>query len=93
MSIPSIKGAAFSSAPADLNRLLEQGRLCATDLELRLSPEAIAVLDQKINSASWYPIAIYAELVELLASAEAEGDRIAYWRGRGEKAAERRKAA
>jgi len=89
MTTPSIKGAAFISAPADVQRLLEAGSLSQTDLELRLSVEALEVLDQKINLAAWYPISIYAELVELLAFAEAGGDRIGYWRGRGAKAAER----
>jgi len=89
MTTPSLKGAAFCSAPADLQRLLEAGTLSQTDLELRLSAEALAVLDQKINLAAWYPIAIYSEFVELLAFVEADGDRISYWRGRGAKAAER----
>jgi hypothetical protein len=89
MPVASIKGAAFSSAPADVNRLVEEGTLSRADLELRLSAEAIAVLDEKISAASWYPIAIYAELVELLAFAEGGADRNEYWRMRGEKAAER----
>lgn len=89
MPVPSIKGAAFLSAPADLLQLIESGRLTRTDVELRLSREALAVLDEKINPAGWYPIAVYAEMVELLAFAEAGGDRIGYWRRRGERAAER----
>ena len=89
MSVPSIKGAAFSSASADLLRLVDEGRLSETELEVRLSAEAVALLREKIQPASWYPIALYCEFAETLAFAEADGDRIGYWRGRGARTAER----
>lgn len=86
---PSIKGTAFQSAPEDLLRLLDEGRISRDALEARLSAEDLAILDAKVHASSWYPIASYARLVELLAEIEAPVDREHYWAERGARAAAR----
>ena len=86
---PSIKGTAFQSVPEDLMRLLAAGRISRDALEARLEAEDLAFLDAKVNASSWYPIASYARLVELLAELEAPHDREGYWMARGARAAAR----
>lgn len=90
---PAIKGTAFLSAHADVNRLVEEGRLSRDDLELRLAADDLRILDEKVAPAAWYPIACYERLVELLADLEGAGSRETYLVGRGTRAAERLSAA
>lgn len=73
MSESSIKGAAFQAIPADLNRLLEQGRLSSGELEARLTPDDMRILRDEILPGSWYSIESYKRLLALLV--ECEGGR------------------
>lgn len=93
MSVPSIKGTAFQGVHADVNALLECGRISRAELEVRLEPEDMNLLDQKVGAATWYPIETYERLVELLVELESGGDRVGYLLRRGAKAAERLSAA
>jgi hypothetical protein len=90
---PSIKGTAFQSVVDDVQRLLAERRLSREQLEASLTAEDLRSLDAKISPASWYPIASYARLVELLAEKEAGGHTEAYLVGRGVRSAQRLSAA
>jgi hypothetical protein len=85
---PAIKGTLFSGVVADLNRLVEQGRISPELLESRLEPQDIALIDEKINAAGWYDIHAYHRIVELLCEVEG-GGRESYWFDRGVRAARR----
>lgn len=69
-----IKGSAIEAVVADVNRLVEEGRLSRDELEVRLSPPDLKLLDSKIFPASWYPLDTYGRLSELLMEAEGRGD-------------------
>jgi hypothetical protein len=66
----SIKGAAFQSVPADVNRLLEKGSLSAAELEARLAPGDIEILRAEVTPGFWYPIATYRRMLDLLVEME-----------------------
>ena len=87
MERPSIKGTAFLSAVADLQALLEAGRLRQEQLEARLPAEDLAILEAKILPGEWYPIDAYGRIIDLLG--EVEGGGAAYHVQRGRRAAER----
>jgi hypothetical protein len=89
VKVPSIKGTAFESAFDDVHRLLEEGRLSREELEVTLTAEDLRILEQKISPASWYPVASYARLIEVLIEKEAGGDPQSYLLERGVRAAER----
>jgi len=88
MNGPAIKGTLFSAVVADLNRLVEQGRISPEKLESRLEPSDIALLDEKISAAGWYDLFAYHRMVELLSESEG-GGRTSYWFERGVRAARR----
>lgn len=89
MKAPSIKGAAFQSAVADVNHLLEEGRIRRDELEARLDGETLALLDEKPSAALWYPMESYCRLVEVLVDVEGGADPEGYLIERGRRAAER----
>jgi len=71
---PSIKGSAFSSVIDDVRRLRDEGRLGSDELEARLEAADLALIDEKIQTALWYPIESYRRLSELLLDVEGGGD-------------------
>lgn len=89
VAVPSIKGTAFQSVHDDVHRLLAEGRLSRSALEVRLEAADLAILDEKVIPSSWYPIASYARMVELLVDLEAGGRREEYLIERGERAGAR----
>jgi len=90
MPIPSIKGSAIMVAVADLNRLVELGRISREELEVRLEAEDLKLLDEKMLVSAWYPVASYGRIAELLADLEAgPGGREAYLIRRGRATANR----
>lgn len=84
-----IKGSAIESAVADINRLLEAGRLTREALEIRLRAEDLALLEEKILPSLWYSLATYERFLGLLVEAEAAGNPERYLIERGRAAAER----
>jgi hypothetical protein len=88
MAEPSIKGAIFKGAIADLARLQEEGRLSQEEVDARLATEDLAFLEGEINPAAWYPIETYARLMELLGDVEGAG-KDAYFLERGRASARR----
>jgi hypothetical protein len=89
---PAIKGSAFEAVVGDLNRAIEAGRISRDEVEARLEPEDIPVLDTKAVVSSWYPIETYRRLTEVLVDVEG-GGRPEYLIERGARAAERLFAA
>ena len=88
MSVPSIKGTAFQSVTLDLNRLVQSGRLDRDALEARLEASDLALLNEKVLPATWYPLESYRRMTELLWEIEGNKDP-AYLTARGQRAAER----
>jgi hypothetical protein len=84
---PSIKGTAFISAVTDLQELVQSGRLRREQLELRLRPEDVEIIDSKILPGDWYPIESYGRVLELLG--EVDGGGASYHIRRGRRTAER----
>lgn len=88
MDAPAIKGSAIQALVEDVRRLVESGRLPRETLEARLGAEDLALLEQKILPALWYPIGAYERLARLLLEVEG-GGRCEYLVRRGARAAER----
>lgn len=89
MSGAVIKGSAFESAAADVLRLLEAGRVGRQELAKALTPDDLEILDEKVLPSSWYPLATYEHLLEVLVRAEAGSDPDGYLIERGRRAARR----
>jgi hypothetical protein len=88
VSHPSIKGSVFSSVVEDVERLIRVGLISRQKIEAKLGEEALSHLDEKIQTALWYPIESYRVLSELLVEVEG-GGRMEYMFERGERSAER----
>jgi hypothetical protein len=61
---PSVKGTIVLGVVASLRKLRKSGGLSHEQLAARLSGPALALLERKIEFASWYPMAPFRELVE-----------------------------
>jgi hypothetical protein len=84
---PCIKGTALASAVGDLLEFVERGRLTREQMEVRLRPEDLEIVDAKILPGDWYPIASYGRILDLLGSVSGGG--AAYHLQRGRRTAER----
>jgi len=84
----AIKGTAFESATADLHRLIDENAVSREEVEARLEPGDVVLLDSKIMAASWYSIDSYARMIEILRDVEGGGED-AYLVERGRVGAER----
>jgi hypothetical protein len=73
-SVPSVKGSVFSSVVEDVLKSIEKGAVRKDQLGRWLRPEDLALLDEKINVATWYPISAYARMGELLRDVEGGGN-------------------
>jgi hypothetical protein len=85
----SIKGSAFQSVQADIQRLVDQGDLDLEEVGEGLTAKDRDWLDAFVTPVSWIPIATYGRLLELLAKNDGGKDPIAYLRGRGREAGKR----
>ena len=85
---PSIKGMALQSVTEDVHRLLAAERITRQDLAKRLGADDLSHLDEATVPGLWYPITLYAGLLELLRDVEG-GGRDEYLIERGVHAAER----
>ena len=88
MAVPSIKGTAFQSVALDLGRLIQSGRIALEAVEARLEADDLALLDDKVLPGSWYPLASYRRMSELLCEVEGNNEP-SYLMARGQRAAER----
>jgi hypothetical protein len=85
----SIKGSAFQSVQADVQRLLDQGDIDLDEVGEDLTAKDRDWLDAFVTPVSWMPIATYGRLLELLARVEGGDDPIDYLRRRGREAGKR----
>lgn len=65
MRAESIKGSLMLGAVVSVKRLRARGRVTPEALEARLSAEALALVDQKIDISRWYPIQPFCDLIDL----------------------------
>jgi len=87
MTVPSTKGLLLISAVVGLRRSLESEAHSSEGLGVALEPEDLALLEQKLEPTSWYPVATLGRMNELLAKL-AGGDREDALREMGAVAAE-----
>lgn len=85
----SIKGSAFQSVQADIQRLIDRGDLDLEEIGEDLTAKDRAWLDAFVTPVSWMPIATYGRLLELLAQLEGGENPVEYLRGRGREAGKR----
>ena len=85
---PSAKGTLVLGAAVAARRHREKGRITEHELEARLRGDTLALLDQKIVIAAWYPIECFCELLDL--NWEVAGKRDpGFMRREGERSADR----
>jgi hypothetical protein len=82
MAQSSVKGTIIEGVVESLVRLRDAGRVTDEELEVRLEAEECALLESKINTAGWYPMASYTRFLQLLGDIEG-GGRPAYFVERG----------
>jgi hypothetical protein len=70
---PSIKGTVVAELVEDTLKLLDKGEVSRNDLEARLRPEDLALLDQPVVASKWYDIELYRRLSELLRDLDGGG--------------------
>lgn len=85
--VPSIKGSIFLRGVEDLRKLLSDGRLSQTELEARLEPGDLVHLREPVHMSSWYAVASYGRILEVLKEVEGAGSN-EYLRRRGTESAE-----
>ena len=86
--VGGVKGTAIESVIADVNRLLEKRRITREELEVRLEPEDLELLEQKLLPSVWYSLGAYGRMTQLLFEIEGRG-KLEYLFERGRRAAER----
>jgi hypothetical protein len=86
--MPGIKGTAIESLVADVNRIVQEGRIQLDELEAHLRPEDLEILRQNVLASVWYPLGTYERLTQLMLRVEGGGE-LRYVVERGRKAAER----
>jgi len=89
MPDPSIKGSAFTGVVEDLQKLVAHGELTRDEIERRLDPSDLELLDSPVAPGFWYPMACYDRILDLLVEVEAGDDPRAYLMARGERAMKR----
>ncbi|HEX5068456.1 MAG TPA: hypothetical protein VFY49_20205 [Myxococcota bacterium] len=87
-SRPSAKGTLVLGAVVAVRRHREKGRITEHELEVRLRAETLALLEQKLVIAAWYPIECFCELMDV--NWEIAGKRDPdFMRREGERSADR----
>jgi len=82
MAQASVKGTIIEAVVENLVRLRDAGRVTDEELEVRLEAAECALLEGKINTAGWYPMASYTRFLQLLGDIEGGGSP-AYFIERG----------
>lgn len=85
--VPSIKGSIFLRGVEDLRKLLSKGQLSQAELESRLEPGDLVHLREPVHVSSWYAVATYGRILEVLREVEGQGSD-EYLRRRGAGSAE-----
>lgn len=73
---PSVKGDLLRPALQRLNRLLNNGKIARSELEFRLEPEDLDLLDSEasVEASLWYPVACFDRLLEILRDLGGRGE-------------------
>jgi hypothetical protein len=80
---PAIKGSVINDLVEDVRKLVAEGELSRHEIEARLRPEDLAVLDAPtLLPSNWYEVETYRRMAELLRD-EVGGGRNEYLRQRG----------
>ena len=87
MASAMIKGVAFQSVAADVNRLRQAGVISEADLRVAIKSEEAKYLSEPVVPGLWYPLGTYGRLLDLLCRKEGN-DRSEYLIERGARAAE-----
>lgn len=83
MAIPSIKGHIIDKLVEDVCAVRDRSDAMEALVEEHLDTDALELLEQKVNPASWYPLTTYDQLSLLLLETEGRGDP-KYLRARGD---------
>jgi len=89
---PSVKGTLLLGVVVQVRRLVRAGRVGADELEVKLEPGDLALLEQKILPSSWYPVSALERMLELVWAKEG-GRRPEFLREQGRASAEALAAA
>jgi hypothetical protein len=87
-----VKGTAISSVIEDVQRLVSQGRISRAELEVRLEPRDVELLEEKVLPSNWYSLESYGRLSRVLFEVEGRS-AVEYLVERGRRAAERLRSA
>ena len=87
-----VKGTAIESVVADVNRLIDAGRITREQVDVSLEAEDLELLEQKLLPSAWYSLPSYGRMMQLLFEVEGRG-RVEYLHERGRRAAERIRVA
>lgn len=87
-SAPCIKGSVFAGVVENAVKLVARGEITREELERRLEPDDVALLDQEIAVSGWYDIRSYDRLNALLLELEGGGE-VKYYREQGRATARR----
>jgi len=71
--VPSIKGSIFSHCVQKLQKLVSSGAISREELERRLEPGDIAILDGPIHPTTWYDIRVYERMMLLNRDVDGKG--------------------
>ena len=70
---PCIKGTAISDLVEDTRKLVSEGKISQREIEVRLTAEDRALLEEPVVASQWYGIQSFRRLTELLREVEGEG--------------------
>jgi len=76
---PKVKGASIIRPAETVRELIDRGETSELALQVRLSPEAFAALETKIEPSLWYPLHVSEELSRVVVDLAGDG-QIAYLR-------------
>lgn len=72
--VPSIKGVGIQLAADAVRRVVQAGFLSEEELQRRLSPQDLKILESEILPGLWYPIETCGKLIDIAAKADGGGD-------------------
>jgi hypothetical protein len=72
--VPSIKGAVFTHCVDKLLKLASSGRISRAELERRLEPGDIEILESPIHATQWYDIRVYERMMRLNRDVDGDGN-------------------
>ena len=64
--VPSMKGSLISELSADVRKLIAGGKVPKAEVERRLTPEDLAILNSEIVVSRWYDVQFYARCSRLV---------------------------